>query len=163
MSFRDNGDGTITDNSTGLMWEKKSGPGSGFHNVTLTFSWSQPGQSGTAPDGTAFTQFLADLNGQWGPNIPFANHSDWRLPTANELLSIVDRSRPNPGPFIDPIFGDTQSFYYWSNTDANNLGPNDPYYALCVNFGYVTNIYPAIQNGHKVEPYRCYYRAVRGP
>ena len=29
MAFRDNGDGTVTDDSTGLMWEKKAPVGAG--------------------------------------------------------------------------------------------------------------------------------------
>src|SRR5213593_772265 len=41
LSYQDNGDGTITDLNTGLMWEKKSQDGSD-HDVTKTFPWSDP-------------------------------------------------------------------------------------------------------------------------
>jgi hypothetical protein len=34
------------------------------HDVNNTYCWSQPGQSGTEPDGTAFTVFLKTLNDQ---------------------------------------------------------------------------------------------------
>src|SRR5438477_607162 len=39
LSYRDNGDGTISDLNTGLMWEKKSNDGS-VHDVNKTFVWS---------------------------------------------------------------------------------------------------------------------------
>src|SRR3954464_6841627 len=88
MAFRDNGDGTVTDDRTGLMWEKKSPLGSGsgdVHNMTFGYSWSQPGDpakvTGTEPDGSIFTIFLRNLNEN-----AFAGHSDWRLPTRQELL-----------------------------------------------------------------------------
>src|SRR5213078_3571057 len=61
--YLDNGDGTVTDNPTGLMWEKKSASGTGdIHDVSNTYTWSaaSPYQK---PDGTLFTTFVAGLNG----------------------------------------------------------------------------------------------------
>jgi hypothetical protein len=123
--FVDNGDGTVTDNQTGLQWEKKTGTpsgGSGIdcpltqaneatcdadpHNVNNTYQWSA---SGTAPDGDAFTHFLSILNGgatgvgncQSGDGTTitggFAGHCDWRLPTSVELQSIVDLNQQGCG------------------------------------------------------------------
>src|SRR5437870_7883095 len=60
LRFVDNGDGTVTDNQTGLQWEQKVTGSSCLHCVDDTYIWSG---SGTAPDGTAFTSFLATLNG----------------------------------------------------------------------------------------------------
>src|SRR5262245_23398229 len=40
LSYTDNADGTITDNNTGLVWEKLSGDGS-VHNVGNTYTWDQ--------------------------------------------------------------------------------------------------------------------------
>src|SRR5262249_49327585 len=97
--FVDNGNGTVTDRQTCLVWEQKTtAVGSGTdatnaHDVDNTYAWSSPGP---APDGTAFTNFLATLNGA-----SFAGHTDWRLPTSAgsstdptgqraELESIVD-------------------------------------------------------------------------
>jgi hypothetical protein len=50
--FVDNGNGTVTDNQTGLMWEKKS-----TANVADAYVWS----TGTAPDGPLFFDFLGKL------------------------------------------------------------------------------------------------------
>ena len=47
--FVDNGDGTVTDNQTGLMWEKKT-----ESNVFDRYKWSS---SCTAADGPLFTSF----------------------------------------------------------------------------------------------------------
>src|SRR5262245_46993085 len=119
--FVDNGDGTITDNETGLMWEKKildEGACPRFDNILIprsphcvqdTWQWTN---SGTAPDGGVFAVFLARLNAAVsrsgdGVNIRdvcFAGHCDWRIPNIVELQTIVLSPCSNP-ICIDPIFG----------------------------------------------------------
>ena len=88
--FKDNGDGTITDQRTGLMWQKDTAPG--------TYSWQ---------DALEYCEKL-DL----------AGHTDWRLPTICELLSIVDYGRCDPA--IDLVFGAVSSWYWSSSTDVSN-------------------------------------------
>lgn len=72
-SFTDNGDGTITDNVTGLMWEKLSNDG-GIHDRGQAFSWSD-----------ASATKIAALNSS-----KFAGHSDWRLPNRFELETLIE-------------------------------------------------------------------------
>ena len=132
--FTDNGDGTVTDHQTGLIWEKKTPAGSGgVHDVNNKYTWCASGDTGcpspsNLADGTVFTVLLWTLNnGDREGNSPtgcFANHCDWRLPSIVELKSIFDRDRAagcatgkNLGlPCIDPAFGPTQPDYYWSAT-----------------------------------------------
>jgi hypothetical protein len=71
--FVDNGDGTLTDRQTCLVWEKKDNAG-GIHDLNNLYQWSS---TGTAMDGSVFTVFIAGLN-----SAAFAGHQDWRLPTA---------------------------------------------------------------------------------
>jgi uncharacterized protein DUF1566 len=137
--FVDNGDGTVTDNDTGLQWEMKDNTCPGIHCVSDTYTWCVPATltSGCAnadnvPDGTAFTSFLATLNGgatgvgncvssdgssQTGG---FVNHCDWRLPTIAELRTILDTSQGTcgggSGACIDATFGPTAASNYWSST-----------------------------------------------
>src|SRR5207244_2351672 len=87
LSYTDNGDGTITDNNTGLMWEKLSMDGS-VHDVTNTYTWDN-----------AFATHVATLNSGTG----FAGHTDWRLPNAKELHSIVNYER-NVNPTVSSEF-----------------------------------------------------------
>ena len=37
--FIDNGDGTLTDRQSGLMWEKKTSTGGGVHDVSGRYTW----------------------------------------------------------------------------------------------------------------------------
>jgi hypothetical protein len=123
--YVDNGNGTVSDLNTGLVWEKKSAAGTGdVHDVDNLYSWSI---SGIAPDGQAFTVFLATLNNgvstDGGATTAitgcFANHCDWRLPSIVELQGIVETSATgctSGSPCIDPTFGPTQSNLYWSAT-----------------------------------------------
>jgi hypothetical protein len=102
-SFVDNGDLTITDNATGLMWMKDD---------------SQTGMNWEAALAYAQTKNTAN----------FLGHNDWRLPTAKELHSIVDYTRCKDytnSAAIDPIFNSTQITdeggninwpFFWSNT-----------------------------------------------
>jgi hypothetical protein len=91
LSYTDNGDGTITDNNTGLVWEKKDDSG-GVHDVHNRYTWG--------PTGTMVTQFLATLN-----QAPcFAGHCNWRIPTLPELQGLVNFQLAYPGPMIDPVF-----------------------------------------------------------
>ena len=81
-SFVDNGDGTITDLATGLMWQKA--------DSVVTYNWEQ------ALD--------------YAENLTLAGYSDWRLPNVKELQGIVDytRSPATSGtPAIDPLFDST--------------------------------------------------------
>jgi len=159
--YLDNGDGTVSDLNTGLMWEEKTGTAGGspdatdVHNVNNTYTWSS---SGEAPDGTAFTTFLYGLNGGTSSNGVstsgcFAGHCDWRLPIIEELAGIVDLSATGCGsgsPCIDPTFGPTQSYAYWSATTEAGY----PGYAWYVFFGH-GNV------GYNVKPNDFYVRAVR--
>ena len=131
--FVDNGDGTICDHQTGLMWEMKDASDGAAdlnnpHDVDNNYTWSS---AGTAPDGTAYTDFLARLNGTIADTTlseQLGGYRDWRLPTSAELQTIVDCSFGSP--CIDPTFGPTASPYYWSST-SDASGPNG---AWCVNF-----------------------------
>jgi hypothetical protein len=133
-----NGDGTVTDNLTGLMWEQPTTTCSGEVTCESTrYTWSsQPTPPlppyGILPDGTLFTTFIAGLNGgdyyspsagldvSAGPGTCFVNHCDWRIPTIAELKAIVDLSAPGCGagsPCIDPTFGFAECLY-WSSSSV---------------------------------------------
>lgn len=130
--FVDNGDGTVSDTLTGLMWKQKDNLDSVVnlsdpHDADNLYSWSS---TGTDPDGTAFTDFLAELNNcesTDGTIITggFADHCDWPLPTSAELQTIVKLSASGCGsgsPCIDEtIFGPTQASGYWSSTTYATL------------------------------------------
>lgn len=107
-NFVNNGDGTVTDLATGLMWQKAD--------------------SGT---GLNWKESLA-----YAENFELAGHSDWRLPNAKELQSIVDYTRSpdtTSSAAIDPVFsvtqitnegGQTDYPFYWSSTTHEAYMPN---------------------------------------
>lgn len=98
--FHDNGDGTVTDRATGLMW--------------------QQGDSGDTHDWQGALAYAEGLT--------LAGHDDWRLPNAKELQSVVDytRSPATTGTAaIDPIFKVTKvESWYWTGTTHLD-GPRD--------------------------------------
>jgi hypothetical protein len=175
--FVDNGDGTVTDHQTGLMWEQKTGSRgyevdctihgscSDPHDVNNVYSWSDSPEG--AADGTTFTDFLAALNASFAASLPlltitgcFATHCDWRLPTIAELQAIVDLEKYMQGncglgvvACIDPAFGPTQPEFYES---ATSVGPSNTALMLCATFnGNSVNFFQKFANGF-------YVRAVRG-
>ena len=83
-SYTDNGNGTITDNQTGLMWEKLSDDGS-IQDTDTTYTWT-----------TAVTTKIAALNAD-----RFGGFDDWRLPNRNELDSLVNVATTLPSVFSE--------------------------------------------------------------
>jgi Protein of unknown function (DUF1566) len=145
LAYVDNGDGTITDLNTHLMWEKKSADGS-IHDQSKPYAWAD-----------AFSTFIGGLNAGGG----FAGHTDWRLPNVKELLSIVNYQ--NFIPAVSAAFNAncapgctvttcscTQSDGYWSAT----TGAGNPGYAWSVDF-YSGDV------GGPNKPSDGYVRAVR--
>uniref|UniRef100_A0A6M3KG77 Lcl C-terminal domain-containing protein n=1 Tax=viral metagenome TaxID=1070528 RepID=A0A6M3KG77_9ZZZZ len=106
--FVDNGNGTITDTSTGLMWQKFSD----LRDGKYAWKWQEA------------IDYCEALN-----IAEYAGHKDWRLPTRRELVSLVDDERWDPA--IDPVF-QCFSSYYWSSTPYANYTD----YAWYVNFCY---------------------------
>lgn len=101
--FVDNGDGTITDNATGLMWVQDP--------YQIGGVWAAAGNPTSMTWNNAIDNCLA-LN--------YAGHTDWRLPNRIELISIVDLGRYSPA--IDTtFFVGARSSWYWTSTALKNV------------------------------------------
>lgn len=115
--FIDNGDGTISDTATGLMW--------------------QMADDGNTRDWQEAIKYAEDLE--------LANHTDWRLPNVKELQSIVDYTKSvqtSNSPAINDLFvlsemkdpnGDKNYGFYWSSTthqDGMNTADSASYVAF---------------------------------
>ena len=104
--YTDNGDGTVTDHATGLVWQKCSAGLSGL-NCSL----------GTAMQAnrTNAINYCSSLN---------LAGKTWRLPNINELNSLADRTKSS---FIDTTFFPSNQSNYWSSTTYTGLSSNGWY------------------------------------
>jgi len=106
MSFTANGNGTLTDNVTGLLWQQTAD--------STPRTWN---------DAVAY---CGSLNSSG-----FGGHtSGWRLPALIELDSIMDLS-VDSGAAINPIFTGTEAADYWTS----NEDPDDSARAWIIDFG----------------------------
>ena len=102
--FTDNGDGTVTDNLTGLIWLKDA-------NCFGSRTWSQA---------------LSDCNGLASGQCGLtdgSNAGDWRLPNRFELESLLDLENYNPPLPSGHPFQNVQTFIYWSSTTHASYTP----------------------------------------
>ena len=114
-----NGDGTVSDVATGLLWQQQD--------------------DGVVRDHAAAITYCEGLT--------LAGYSDWRLPNVKELISLVDYRRDSPSIDV-AAFPNTQSVSYWSTSSivssssvlavnfsqgASFYSPKDvPFYVRCV-------------------------------
>ncbi len=81
---------TVTDRRTGLIWQKTYGP------------------SGSWPDALAYCQNLNSENSG-------AYSSGWKLPSINELLSLLDLSKSEP-PYSN--FPEIKNYRFWASSTS---------------------------------------------
>jgi hypothetical protein len=134
LHFTDNADGTVRDNSTGLVWMKCNAGQIYTHPICNSI-----------PVMPMWSAALTECN-----NLTLGARS-WRLPNVNELKSLVDISRSNPA-IHKGFFPPTVSGGYWTSTTY----PNSQTSAFIVNF---TN--GVVTIGNKTTSYNV--RCVSGP
>lgn len=126
--FKNNKDGTITDEATGLMWmQNDSGKGMVWEDAL-----------------------------SYAENSEFAGHKDWRLPNAKELQSLIDYTRSpvtSNSAAIDSLFtcsriknelGESDYPYYWTSTthaswNKSRQGASAVYLSFGRAMGYLHN------------------------
>ncbi len=94
--FTDNGDGTVTDNLTGLMWSKNAN----LYNSLKTWQYA--------------IDYVNSLT--LGSNGCGTSYTDWRLPNRFELESLLCLGNYGPALPTGHPFSNVQSNYYWSST-----------------------------------------------
>jgi len=105
--FTYNGDGTITDNLTGLLWQQHD-------------------------DGTPRPWYIATF--EYVNLIAIGPYSQWRLPSKKELLRIADYGRTNPA-INTAFFPETKDACYW--TDRGSSGQSGYHWAVDFSTGRV--------------------------
>lgn len=135
--FTDNGNGTVTDSATGLVWQKCSaGLGTTLGNCSTG----------------SFTAYKWSNAISYCEGLTLGGRSDWRLPNINELGSIVDFTKSS-NPTIDlTAFPNTAAYgtYWSSSTHSRSL------------FGWYVDFY----NGRMFDTIKDQYllvRCVAGP
>ncbi len=154
--YTDNGDGTVTDNVTGLMWQQQ--------DDNQTYNWYEAsGSTYPAELNPNFTDVCGSLT--------LAGYTDWRLPSKEELIGLIycgpDSTYTSTPPMQDgwncssygavqsptidtTYFPNTEVDIYWSsntawdltiawhvhfflgNVDANNPDKSGSGYVRCV-------------------------------
>ena len=86
--FTDNGDGTVTDDNTGLMWQQTEAGSKNWEDAII-----------------------------YCEGLSLAGYTDWRLPNIKELRSIID-DRIIDGAIETDYFPDAHMSEYWSSTTS---------------------------------------------
>ena len=99
--FTDNGNGTITDHLTGLIWTKDANLSGGSK------TWQEA------------LDYVKGMNAGTNPNFGFTG---WRLPNINELESFINAGETNLATWLSTRgFINVQNGFYWSSTTYTGL------------------------------------------
>ena len=108
-SYEDNGNGTVTDEASGLLWQQADS----YHELKKGMNWYEA------------LEYVALKNSE-----KFAGFDDWRLPTRDELKSLYDKSRPVKSKGgerigLPSVFKSGGSYYLWT---TNERGLDNAWY-----------------------------------
>ena len=117
-------DHVVIDRTTGLMWQQTTSPQRMGYSLAI--------------------QRINYLN-----KCGFAGFNDWRLPTLDEAMTLMERSPNKVGLFIDPVFDSKQRAWMWT---SEREGADSVWY---INFSYGYSKLNRIKSGNN------YVRAVR--
>ena len=119
--FKDNNDGTVTDEGTGLVWQS----GDSFHDLKKGLNWYDA------------LEYVTSKNSQ-----KFAGYDNWRLPTLNELNNLWQstgkiKSKDDESLGLAPEFKNGGSYYIWTGEERGldhawyfGLGQKENYFNL---------------------------------
>jgi hypothetical protein len=122
----DNGDGTISDKVSNLMWQRQDDD----------------------------TERYWEEAKRYCSGLTLAGHTDWRMPTLRELLTIVDKNKTNPA--INTKYFPVGVSHAYPNTVDSRCWTSTPKARQTYEMYYV-NFY----DGHHMESWRSASRRVR--
>ena len=124
-NFANNGNGTITDTTTGLMWQQQ--------DDGITKTWENA------------IKYCESLS--------LAGYDDWRLPNIKELSSIVDTSTYNPAADITyfPMDMTTTTNRWWSST----YNPGDAHYQYVYSVDFYDGEWQPLSEPNYLNHSRC--------
>ena len=102
--YTDNGDGTVTDAETGLIWARED-------------SWQCDKQWLSWDEAETYVDKLRYAS--------FAKTQEWRLPTRTEVMSLYEPGKSNKDKygkeiFLDPIFPEGSQAKHWTSDYNGN-------------------------------------------
>ena len=107
--FLDNGDGSITDRATGLMWERGGSSSPVYYNQAK--------------------DYVSRLNREGS-----SGYTNWRMPTTEELFSLLEREPNERGQYIDPLFQHIQDKCWSADRDLTHHQAANAIIAPVANF-----------------------------
>jgi len=122
------GDVVVIDNATGLMWHQSGSD--------AWMEWSEA------------KEWVEDLNSEEG----YAGYNDWRLPTADEAVSLLESSQKNGDLYIDQAFSKEQE-EIWTGDKSDYVWEDGLEAAWGVYFGGDGGVDGDCRN-HHVRPVR---------
>lgn len=134
--FTNNGDGTVIDTKTHLMWQRCTAPSTELNC------------GGVSPSRYIWDDALAYCNG-----LTLGGYNDWRVPNVKSLQTLVDVSKSTSPTTNTSYFTDTQQDQYWASTTLSGTGS----YAWYVDFNITVYKVSALSKTNGL-----YVRCVRG-
>lgn len=100
-------DGVVLDRTTGLMWQQAASPQQMVYRLAM--------------------EWINSLNKRG-----YAGFNDWRLPTLEEAITLIERSPNSEGLYIDPVFNSKQRSWMWTS----DRGEAESAWYVNFNYGY---------------------------
>ncbi|MGH7452584.1 MAG: DUF1566 domain-containing protein [bacterium] len=100
-------DEVVVDRTTGLMWQQTASPQQMVYRLAM--------------------EWINSLNKRG-----FAGFNDWRLPTLEEAMTLMEQSPNHEGVYIDPIFNSKQRSWMWTS----DRGEAESAWYVNFNYGY---------------------------